>query len=94
MTTKEFSKKVMSDEALRKKMQEIQSVEEGYAIAKSMGVTDDQETFLSEMMKGEMEYLREHGEIDLPEGELNDEALMNVAGGNEGSLLANLAMCG
>lgn len=94
MTVKEFGEKVMSDEALRKKMHELQSVEEGYAIAREMGVTVDQETFLTEMLKGEMEYLREHDDEELPCGELTDEQLLNVSGGNEGDLLAGLAMCG
>lgn len=94
MTTKEFFEKVMSDEALRKKMHEIQTVEEGYAIARELGVTDDQQTFLSEMMKYELAYLRESGATDLPDGELPDEDLLNVAGGNEGSCLGYLAACG
>lgn len=94
MTVKEFGEKVMSDEALRQKMHELKSVEEGYAIAKGMGVTVDQETFLAEMLKGEMEYLREHSDEDLPCGELRDEDLLKVSGGNEGDFLAGLAMCG
>lgn len=94
MTIKEFGEKVMSDEVLRKKMHEVKSVEEGYAIAREMGVTVDQETFLAEMLKGEMEYLREHSDEELPNGELSDEALLRVSGGNEGDLLAGLAMCG
>ena len=94
MTTKEFGQEVIRDEALRKKMHEVQTLEEAYAIARGMGVTDDQDTFLAEMLKGEMEYLREHSDEDLPCGELRDEDLLKVSGGNEGDFLAGLAMCG
>lgn len=94
MTVKEFGEKVMSDEVLHKRMQGLQSVEEGYAIAREMGVTVDQETFLAEMLKGEMEYMREHDFDEMPCGELRDEDLLKVSGGNEGDFLAGLAMCG
>lgn len=96
MTTREFGQEVIRDTALRKKMHEIQTLEEGYAIARGMGVTDDQETFLAEMKKGYMEFLREHSEIDMPDmpaGELRDEQLINVSGGKE-DWTYYLGMCG
>lgn len=96
MTTKEFGQEVIRDEALRKKMHEVQTLEEGYAIARGMGVTDDQDTFLAEMKKGYMEFLREHREIDMPNmhmGELGDDQLINISGGKE-DWAYYIGMCG
>lgn len=54
MTTKEFIEKLAKDEELCKKLTATKTAEEGYAVAKEAGVTDDLETFVAAVAKNEL----------------------------------------
>lgn len=54
MTTKEFIEKLAKDEELCKKLTATKTAEEGYAVAKEAGVTDDLKTFVAAVAKNEL----------------------------------------
>lgn len=54
MTTKEFIEKVLKDETLNKKLAATHTPEEGYAVAREAGLTDDFKTFAAALSGNEL----------------------------------------
>lgn len=76
MTTKELIEKMNTDETLCKKLEICKTPEEAYAIAKESGLTDDLETFTAFMTTVNKQI----------KGELSDEEMEDITGGNSDGL--------